>query len=178
MTFIGNPVDDEGNPIQRNFNSSAHLADWNNDGKLDFIAGGFDEETPSGGIFEVHLNVHADPNGMLWDADAIDLTSFYNEWRTTHEFVDLNGDNLPDLILGTEMGQALLAPNTGELGNPQFSSYSLLYSQAGPIDVYNHIDGGGRARENVADYNSDGIPDLIVGCNNGFLFVFIGYELE
>ena len=43
------------------------------------------------------------------------------------------------------------------------------------MNVYTNYQGGGRARENVFDYNSDGIPDILVGCNNGWVYVFLGY---
>ncbi len=175
LHFIGHPYNDELNLIDRNYNSAGHLADWNSDGKLDFIAGGYETETTTGGRFEVHLNVSSNPDSMLWDADVIELTSFYNKWRTTHEFVDLDGDGLPDLILGYEMGDVFFASNTGTGINPQFSSYSVLQSDGGPVNVYTNFPGGGRARENVFDYNSDGVPDLLVGCNSGWIYLFIGY---
>jgi hypothetical protein len=175
LHFTGHPWDDMGNPIQRNYNSAGYLEDWNNDGKLDFLAGGYDTETTTGGIFHVHLNTSDQPDSPVWDADYIDLTPFYNLWRTTHQFVDLDGDGLKDLILGYEMGEVFFAPNTGTAANPQFSAYSVLQTDGGPMNVYTNYPGGGRAREHVFDYDSDGVLDLIVGCSNGWVYLFTGY---
>jgi hypothetical protein len=175
LHFIGHPYDDMGFLIERNYNTSGYLGDWNDDGRLDFIAGGYNTETTSGGVFEVHLNTSDDPTSPIWNADVIDLTSFYNKWRTTHQFSDLDGDGDKDLILGYEMGEVFFAENIGSSSNPQFSTYSVIQSDGGPVNVYTNFSGGGRARENVFDYNSDGILDLLVGCNSGWIYLFIGY---
>jgi hypothetical protein len=175
LHFIGHPYDDEYNLISRVYNSAGHLADWNSDGKLDFIAGGYNTESGTAGKLEVHLNLSSNPDSMLWDADVINLSTFYNKWRTTHEFTDLDNDGLRDLILGYEMGEVFFASNNGTSANPQFSSYAVLQTDGGPMNVYTNYPGGGRARENVFDYNSDGVPDLLVGCNSGWIYLFIGY---
>jgi hypothetical protein len=174
LHFIGHPYDDEGGLIERNYNSSGYLADWNADGLLDFIAGGYMTETSSGGLFQVHLNVGS-ASSPVWDADVIDLTSFYNRWRTTHQYVDMDGDMDGDLVLGYEMGEVFYAENTGSASSPVFTTYSTMQSDGGPINVYTNFNGGGRARENAIDYNDDGIIDLLVGCNSGWIYFFEGY---
>jgi hypothetical protein len=46
------------------------------------------------------------------------------------------------------------------------------------MNVYTNYQGGGRARECVFDYNSDGIADIICGCNSGWIYVFLGYDQQ
>lgn len=173
---IGYPWDNAGNPIDRNYNSAGFLDDWNEDGYIDFIAGGYDTETTSGGILEVYLNTGDDITSPVWDSSSIDLTaSVCNLWRLTHETFDLDGDGDKDMVLGYEMGNVWFAENIGTNSNPQFSGYVQLTCDGGDINVYTTYSGGGRARENVCDYNADGVPDLLVGCSNGWVYFFEGY---
>ncbi|MCK5131770.1 MAG: T9SS type A sorting domain-containing protein [Candidatus Sabulitectum sp.] len=176
LHFIGRPSDTAGDPIERNSNSSGYLDDWNEDGYIDFIAGGYNTVSVSGGILQVHLNVSNDPTVPLWSASVIDLTSSVcNKWRITHQTHDLDGDGDKDIVLGYEMGNVWFAENIGTNSNPAFNGYIQLQCNDGPINVYTNFNGGGRARENVADYNNDGVPDLLVGCNNGWIYYFEGY---
>ena len=176
LHFIGYPWDNAGNPIERNYNSAGFLDDWNEDGYIDFIAGGYNTETISGGILEVYLNTGDDITSPVWDSGTINLTSSVcNKWRITHETFDLDDDGDKDMILGYEMGNVWFAENIGTNSDPQFNGYVQLTCDGGNIDVYGNYSGGGRARENVCDYNADGIPDLLVGCSNGWVYYFEGY---
>lgn len=174
LHFTGNIYDDQGYEIKSNYNSSPWLVDWNEDGKLDLLFAGYTTESTSGGFIRVYPNVGDDPDSPVFSASYLDYTSFYNKWRTTAQTFDLNGDGRKDLILGYEMGEVYFAPNIGTNQDPQFSSYSVLQSAGGPMNVYTTFSGGGRARPHVADYNSDGIPDVLVGCNSGWIYVFLG----
>ncbi len=173
---IGYPWDNAGDPIERNYNSAGFLTDWNEDGYIDFIAGGYQVESTSGGLLEVYLNTGDYSTSPVWDASAIDLTSSVsNKWRLTHETYDLDGDGDKDMILGYEMGNVWFAENIGTNADPQFNGYVQLTCDGGNIDVYANYSGGGRARENVCDYNADGVADLLVGCSNGWVYLFQGY---
>ena len=177
LHFIGRPKDNAGTPIKRAHNSAGYLDDWNGDGYLDFIAGGYDGASSSGGVLEVYLNTGESTTSLVWDANAIDLTSTVcDRWRLTHQTYDLDGDGDKDMILGSEMGNVWFAENTGTASNPVFNGYTQLVCDAGNIDVGDVFSGDGRARENVVDYNNDGIPDLLVGCDKGCIFYFQGYE--
>lgn len=176
LSFHGYPWDDGGNPIERGYNTSPWLTDWNEDGYLDFIAGGHNVETTTAGILEVHLNVSDSHTSPIWSASTIDLTPLCNLWRLTQETHDLDGDGDKDLILGYEMGNVWFAENVGTNDDPQFSGYVQLNCDGGAINVYTTYNGGGRAREHVTDLNDDGIPDLLVGCSNGWVYYFEGYS--
>ncbi len=174
LHFVGNVFDNQGIEIKTNYNSSPHLVDWNEDGRLDLLLTGYLTETTNGGILRVYPNVGDEPDSPVFSAAYLDYTGLYNKWRTTSETFDLNADGKKDLILGYEMGEVYFAPNTGTNADPQFSGYSVLQCTAGPINVYTNFSGGGRAREHVCDYDADGVPDLMVGCNNGWIYVFTG----
>lgn len=177
LHFRGYLHDSQGDPIKCNYNSSPWLVDWNGNGKLDLLFAGYETESTYGGFLRVYPNTGDDPDSLVFSPDFIDYSGFYNRWRTTAQTFDLNGDGRKDLILGYEMGEVYFAPNTGTNENPQFSSYDVLQCDAGPINVYTNFSGGGRARPHVFDYNSDGIPDLLVGCNNGWIYVFLGHAV-
>ncbi len=175
LHFIGYPFDNAGDPIARKYNSSGYLVDWNEDGYIDFIAGGYETETVNSGKLEVHLNTGDDITSPVWNASTIDLTPLCSFWRVTQQTFDLDMDGDKDLIFGYEMGNVWFAENIGTNIDPVFSSYIQLVCDGGKIDVYSNFSGGGRARENVTDFNSDGIPDILVGCNNGWIYCFEGY---
>jgi hypothetical protein len=113
----------------------------------------------------------------VWNANTIDLASTVcDKWRLTHQTYDLDGDGDKDMVLGYEDGNVWFAENTGTVGNPVFNGYTQLVCDTGDIDVGDVFNGDGRARENVVDYNNDGVPDLLVGCDKGCIFYFQGYE--
>ncbi len=171
------PEDNMGNPINRNYNSAGYLDDWNEDGYIDFIAGGYNTETSSGGLLQVYLNTGDDITSPVWDANVIDLTSTVcNKWRITHQTYDFDGDGDKDIVMGYEMGDVWFAENIGTNSNPEFDGYVPIVCDNGVIDMSSTAyEGGGRARENVADYNGDYVPDLLVGCNSGWIYYFEGY---
>ncbi len=177
LHFIGHIFDDSDAEIMTGFNSSPFLVDWNEDGKLDLLLTGYLTETVSGGIVRVYPCSGDNPDSPVFDSDYIDYTGFYNLWRTTAHPYDLDRDGDKDLVLGYEMGNVYFASNTGTNEDPQFTSYVDLQCDAGSMNVYTTFPGGGRARENVFDYNSDGIPDVLAGCSSGWIYVFLGYEL-
>ncbi|MBD3277295.1 MAG: hypothetical protein GF388_03260 [Candidatus Aegiribacteria sp.] len=157
-----------GDPINTDYNCSPYLVDWDEDGYLDLLIGGY----PTGGstysgFLHLYMNSDTSPDVLVYDTYT--ELSFWNMWRTTHEFHDLDRDGDKDLILGNENGMVYFAPNTGTNDSPVFNSYAPLEANGSTIDV------GARARETVNDWNEDGIPDLVI-CNttNDKVQIFLG----
>ena len=160
-----------GSPINTGQNCSPRLVDWDENGFLDLLIGGYHVGgTSTSGFLRLYMNDNT-------SVDELNFTtftdiSFWNMWRTTHEFFDLDRDGDKDLILGNENGMVYFAPNTGTHSAPVYTSYFPLEANGSVIDV------GSRARETINDWNEDGIPDLIV-CNttNDKDQVFLGSEV-
>lgn len=178
LHFVGHVFDDSGVEIKTNHNSSPWLVDWDENGTLDLLLTGYFVDTVSGGILRVYPGIGDQRDSLVFDANYYDFTSVYNQRRTTAQTIDLDSDGDKDLVLGYETGEVYYAENTGTNEKPLFTSYSVLQCDAGSINVYTRFFGGGRARPHVCDYNSDGILDLLVGCQNGWIYVFLGYRAE
>ncbi|MFO1023416.1 MAG: VCBS repeat-containing protein [Planctomycetales bacterium] len=70
---------------------------------------------------------------------------------------DLNGDELFDIVAGTEKGDLIWFPNRGESGKPRFQGGDPLRDEEGLMDA------GWYAAPFVVDWNKDGLNDLLVG---------------
>jgi hypothetical protein len=79
---------------------------------------------------------------------------------------DWDSDGKFDLIAGTIDGTVWLLKNIGEKSKPIFAEPNQLLAEGKPINV------GGDTAPVVADWDSDGKPDLIVGADDGSVVWF------
>ena len=76
--------------------------------------------------------------------------------------VDVNGDELPDLVVASSLGLLYWYPNTGEKGKPAFKAAYLAQTYLGPV-----------ARVDVADWDSDGKKDILFGNIDGGIYLLL-----
>lgn len=106
----------------------------------------------------------------LVKANGVDITVL---GYSVLSFVDWNGDNLKDLVVGeggSTPGKVCVYLNGGLPGNPQFSSY--FYAQSNGADL--SVPGGGclGAFPRTVYWDADNRKDLIVGRSDGKVTLF------
>ncbi|HZU97358.1 MAG TPA: FG-GAP-like repeat-containing protein [Planctomycetota bacterium] len=115
------------------------------------------EETPEGTVIKLHGKTIKIPKGKQ---GAITGTA-----SSVHAF-DWNGDGLIDLLVGDIEGNVWLIPNEGTKKEPAWGKHEHLAAGGAPLKVE------GDAGPFVADWDGDGLPDLIVGAGDGSVTFF------
>jgi peptide/nickel transport system permease protein len=80
---------------------------------------------------------------------------------------NINGDDLIDMIMGTENGSVYYSLNVGNANNPIWSSLLPVTSSSGE-----QIQVGSKASPTLYDIDKDGLNDMIIGTGNGSLFFY------
>jgi hypothetical protein len=123
-----------------------------------FVAGtAHVEETSDGRVLVYHGHRTPLPKGK-----SVGITGTAS---SVHAF-DWNGDGLIDLIVGNIDGEVWLIPNEGTKKEPAFGKPVELQVDGKPLRVE------GDAGPCVADWDGDGLPDLIVGAGDGSVTFF------
>lgn len=83
-------------------------------------------------------------------------------------FTDWDADGDLDVVIGNYFGEILLIRNEGSRERPRYGVRGELLEHGGrPIRVP-----GGLAGPEVADWDGDGLPDLLSGSGDGAVFLF------
>lgn len=153
--------DRKGEPVKPATSSNPRVHDWDGDGDLDLVIG--------------HSRfIHVVRNIGTREAPTFESGSSRVKYRGQEirlrgrlgvEMADWNRDGRTDLLIGQSAGVTVLF-NSAPHGEPVFtSSCVLIRSRRGMNDA--GMEGtdypGGRLKLHVADYNGDGIDDLLVG---------------
>jgi hypothetical protein len=141
---------------------SPQLVDLDNDGKLDILSGSY----APGELFTFRNrgdNTFARAK-RLRDKDASVITVGAG---TTAFAADWDNDGDLDVIVGTMSGDLYLLTNVGTKEKPAYGASTRLLSGGKPIRAdYAH------AAPAVADWDGDGLPDLLVGTGRGSVVLY------
>lgn len=137
--------------------SKPYMADWNNDGKKDFIIGS--------GSGEISLFINKGTNQQPVFGDEIKLNGGNIDvgFDSSPTMVDWNGDGKKDLVAGNLKGEVYIFLNIGEEYAPEFLSNGIRTS----------IEVPGSATPFTVDWNNDGRFDIVCGSSDGKVYIFI-----
>lgn len=144
--------------------------DWNGDGKKDLLTGNMD------GNIIVYINEGTDSSPVFGTPYLlqVDGRDFDIGSRSAPRIADWNKDGLKDILVGEMEGHVYYLKNTGTNSAPVFDDYDKLFLGNG--DILKNPDSAGRpgSRLFVADWNNDGVDDMLVGGKNGKIILYTG----
>ncbi|MDI6781221.1 MAG: VCBS repeat-containing protein [bacterium] len=139
---------------------SLSIGDMDGDSKQDMVVG--DEN----GFVWFYKNSGTNNSPLF--TTGLKLTSSGRELQVNNHATPYitawNEDSLPDLLVGDELGNVWLF--IGKDTSLQFDTGILLKDNNGDITV------GKSATPCLTDYNSDGLPDLLVGNSEGYVWYY------
>lgn len=141
--------------------SAPCLADIDNDGDLDLLAG-----NSSGRVTYYRNNGSAASFNFQFITNNYASVNVGNDASPT--LGDLDGDNDLDMLVGNRLGQIAFFRNTGSVSSPSFTFVTSNY--AGINAFQNSV-------PVIVDLNSDTDPDLILGNIKGGLYYYENWDV-
>lgn len=165
LTARGKLALSDGTPVEVAGNATPHAVDWDNDGTLDLLSG---EWYAHVNLFrnEGTRNEPALTQAERLTLDGSDWMAPERDYLLQPQVLDYDRDGKKDLILSSYSGIHYLLKNEGTDGEPVFKNADLLRAIGQPLSM------GAFTSADVTDWNGDGLLDLIVGNENGFLGYF------
>jgi hypothetical protein len=167
------------------FYSGSHpvFSDIDRDGLTDIIIGtngilDSSKERQNRMFFLKNTGTKTHPQYRIEDEDYLSFSRFqsFGVGRLAPVFGDLNGDNSPDLLVGTLQEAFLFSENTALPSAPyKFDVIQGAFpyrDQSTPLFLIQNI------KPQILDANGDGLPDIVVGKANRQLNLFINIGTE
>ena len=151
------------------------LPDWNNDGMLDIVAGGYDGgihyyyNCGCGGWAPPHFSFSTYDGELVWDASVLLRVP---SGSSSPVVMDLDGNGKKDLLIGNANGQILFYRNNWADIAPGFVGYSVVHSAGRPID----LPGSLCSRPFVCHWAGSAHWDLLVGYGDGKIRLYRGLK--
>jgi hypothetical protein len=163
---VGKVMKNEGKPILMVSQATIHQVaiDWNKDGYVDIIAGDEDGKISflkNTGKFEGGVPVFLQPRFFQQEAAYVDFGAL-----VAPRIFDWDGDELDDIISGNGVGNIGFIKNLGGL-QPSWDRPQLLESEGKPIRILPKGAPWGYTTIDVADWNHDELPDILVNHHHG-----------
>lgn len=169
--------------------SGVRVADFDNDGLLDFVAGRYWERTQWGEqprmYGKLYKNIGTRTSPKFEARDAYGGAPYTEQFQIADAVrqnsvraVDWNNDGLPDLVAGDTDGWIWLFRNATGRKFPVFAAGEKIQAGGKPIRVYGEWDearAAGYARPEICDWNNDGKKDLLVADGRGWLFLYLNF---
>ncbi|WP_372935156.1 FG-GAP repeat domain-containing protein, partial [Mariniphaga sediminis] len=156
----------KGKPFKNGLNLEVALADYDNDGDVDYVVTGrfthlvyFENK----GTPQKHLFSEGDT--IRYNGEKIQLVSRSGS-NTKLKAIDFNRDGFVDIIAGDEDGKVSFLKNTGKIinGVTEFLPPVFLQQEAKFLDL------GALAAPRVFDWDGDGLDDILGGNGVGNVY--------
>lgn len=149
--------------------ATLELVDWDDDGRLDLLVGSLDGR--------VHWLRNAADSGVPDFHEAVVLPGADGELtvptaRSSIAVADINGDGRKDLLSGNTAGELWFYANIGTDDQPVLADPQPVVAGGQAID----LPGIPRSRPFVTDFSGDGIPDLLVGAQDGLVRAYVAEQ--
>ena len=154
-------------PLDVGLNSSPTVTDWNGDGLPDLVVGRL--EGTDGGLFLFENTGSLGDPVFLTEDTVLCAGEPIQIYYSYPDFHDMNFDGLDDLVVGAGDGLVSCFLNTGSPGAPLFEEQTCFVQENGDsVWIMGYV------RPTIADWNQDGIPDLLIGDSEGYVSWFPG----
>lgn len=163
---VGKVMKSQGIPILMVSQATIHQTaiDWDKDGFIDIIAGDEDGKISflkNTGKIQDGVPEFMQPRFLQQEAAYVDFGAL-----TAPRIFDWDGDGLDDILSGNGVGNIGFIKNLGGK-NPVWDAPELLEVDGEPIRILPRGAPWGYTTIDVADWNHDGLPDILVNHHHG-----------